>query len=76
MQERSVDKIRIALLKWMRSKLPLQIRQENEETITCFIRGFADESRNIVLISDTSDSMSMNIIELKQIAQLSAIKVL
>lgn len=55
------------LLKNIGTGSPLQIRGKDAAVQIVFIRGFADEKRNIVLISKTPDSLGMSIIEVKNI---------
>jgi hypothetical protein len=45
----------------------LHIEKKNQEYIVGFIRGFADSQCNILLVSEETDSMSMRIVEIKNI---------
>lgn len=62
--------MRATLLNCVGSQKPFCIKKRNEETVVTFIRGFADSDRNIVLISEKSHSLGMNIIEIKNIQEI------
>jgi len=66
------EEMKTTLLKSIGTGLPLQIKNKNAEVQTVFVRGFADEKHNIALISQTPDSLSVNIIEIKNIATISS----
>ena len=52
------------------SKFPVKITSREGEEMVRYIRGFADASANIVLISETSYSLALKIIEVKDIRKL------
>jgi hypothetical protein len=62
--------MRARLLNCVGSQEPFCIRKKNDEVVVTFIRGFADPDRNIVLISEKSHSLGMNIIEIKHIQEI------
>ena len=59
-----------ALEKMAGSKFPVKLVLSNGESMVRYVRGFADQKSNIVLISETSYSLAMKIIEVKDIASL------
>ncbi len=68
--QRNIDTMRARLLNCVGSQEPFYIRKKNDEIVVTFIRGFADPDRNIVLISEKSHSLGMNIIEIKNIQEI------
>lgn len=52
------------------SKFPVKLVLLNGEAIIRYIRGFADQQSSVVLISETSYSLAMKIIEVREIAAL------
>jgi hypothetical protein len=52
------------------SKFPLKITRTDGEVIVRYIRGFADQQRNILLVSENSYSLAMKILEVKDIRTL------
>jgi len=68
--QRNIDTMRARLLNCVGSQEPFCIRKKNDEVVVTFIRGFADPDRNIVLISEKSHSLGMNIIEIKHIQEI------
>jgi hypothetical protein len=69
-QQRSIDTMRTRLINCVGTHEPFCIKKKNNEVLVTFIRGFADQDRNIVLISEKSQSMGMNIIEIKNIQEI------
>lgn len=63
----STKELKVALRQRMGSKYPLQIVKKNEEVITGFIRGFADSKSNVLMISESADSLRMRIVEVDHI---------
>jgi hypothetical protein len=59
-----------ALSKEIGSKFPLRITRANGEELVRYVRGFADQQTNILLISETSYSLAMTILEVKDIRKL------
>lgn len=72
-QLRFIEELRQTLIRSIGSKF--QIRKKNAETMEGFVRGFADEHRDIVLISEQVDSMGMRIVELRNINEMQLIPV-
>ncbi len=66
------EEMKATLLKNIGTGLPLQIKNKDAEIQTVFIRGFADAKHNIALISQTPDSLGLNIIEIKNIETISS----
>src|SRR5688572_12206053 len=66
----SMQQMKEALGKMTGSKFPVKLTLSNGEVLVRYIRGFADQRSNIVLISETSYSLAMKIIEIKEIAGL------
>jgi len=52
------------------SKFPVRITTSEGAEMIRYIRGFADAEGDIVLLSDTSFSLAMKILEIKEIASL------
>lgn len=52
------------------SKFPVTINTADGDIAVCYVRGFADAQSNVVLISATSYSLALKIIEVKSIAAL------
>lgn len=52
------------------SKFPVKLVLLNGDVVVRYIRGFADQQSTIVLISETSYSLAMKIVEVKEIAAL------
>ena len=59
-----------ALTKEVGSKFPVKITTVKGEEMVRYIRGFADQQTNIVLISETSYSLALKILEVKEIQKL------
>jgi hypothetical protein len=68
--QRNIDTMRDALINCVNSHEPFCIKKKNDEVVVTYIRGFADPDRNIVLISEKSTSLGMNIIEIKNIQEI------
>lgn len=49
------------------SKFPLKITMKDGEVLVRFARGFADQQRNILLVSETSYSLALKLVEVKDI---------
>ena len=69
-EQRNIDTMRAKLIGCVGSSEPFFIKKKNEEVVVTYIRGFADPDRNIVLISEKSTSLGMNIIEIKNIEEI------
>jgi hypothetical protein len=63
-----MQQMKEALEKRAGSKFPVKLVLSNGDVLVRYIRGFADQRSNIVLISETSYSLAMKIIEVKDIA--------
>lgn len=66
----SVQQMKDVLYKQTGSKLPVKITDKDGEVMIRHIRGFADPQANVVLISETSYSLAMKILEVKDIRTL------
>jgi hypothetical protein len=66
------EEMKATLLRNIGTGLPLRLKSKNAEVQTVFVRGFADEKHNIALISQTPDSLGVNIIEIKNIEAISS----
>ncbi|MEX2234476.1 MAG: hypothetical protein WD824_20080 [Cyclobacteriaceae bacterium] len=66
----SIQQMKEALAKRAGSKFPGKITRKDGEVIVRYIRGFADQQTNIVLISETSYSLALQILEVKDIRTL------
>ena len=69
-QQLTVENMRATLADYVGSHRPFCIKKKNDEMLVTFIRGFADSDHNIVLISEKSHSLGMNIIEIKNIQEI------
>lgn len=63
----SIQQMKDALFKEADSKFPLKITRKDGESIVGYIRGFADQQTNILLISETPYSLGLKILEIKDI---------
>ena len=59
-----------ALEKEVGSKFPLKITRSDGEVMIVYIRGFADQQTNILLVSENSYSLAMKILEVTEIRTL------
>lgn len=59
-----------ALARESGSKFPVKITLNNGEVLVRYIRGFADQQTNVLLVSETSYSIALKIIEIKDIRML------
>ena len=66
----TIQEMKDALTSKMGSKFPIKITRKDGEVIVRYMRGFADQQTNIVLISETSYSLALKIIEVKDIRTL------
>ena len=66
----TVEEMKATLVQTIGFEQPLSITKKNKETMTGFIRGFADLACNILLVSDKIDSLSMRIVEIRNINQV------
>ena len=66
-QMASIQQMREALTKEIGSKFPVKITRKDGEEMVRYIRGFADAQNNILLISETSFSLALKILELEEI---------
>jgi hypothetical protein len=66
----NIEKLRNRLVSCAGSDAPFCIKKKNDEVVVTYIRGFADPDCNIVLVSEESHSLRMNIIEIKDIEEI------
>lgn len=66
----SMQQMKETLARLTGSKFPVKVELLNGEVIVRYIRGFADQQSSIALISETSYSLAMKIVEVKEIAAL------
>jgi hypothetical protein len=66
----STQQMKDALERMVGSRFPVRITLGTGDVIVRYIRGFADQQTDIVLISETSYSLAMKIVEVKEIAVL------
>lgn len=69
-QNVSIQQMKAALAKEVGSKFPVKITKSDGEKLVRYVRGFADQQANILLISETSYSLSLKILEVKEIQRL------
>jgi small nuclear ribonucleoprotein (snRNP)-like protein len=70
----SIQQMKDALHGEIGGKSALKITLKNSENMTGYIRGFADQQTNIVLISDTYESVGMKILEVRDIRMVEYVK--
>lgn len=70
LQMASMPQMREALKKEIGSKFPIRITLIDGEQMVRYVRGFADPQSNIVLISESSFSLALKILELKDIQKI------
>lgn len=63
----SPQQMKEALNEAVGAKFPLKITRKDGQVIVCYIRGFADLQTNIILISETPESVGLKIQEIKDI---------
>lgn len=68
--ESNIERIRQGLMNCVGSQEPFCIKTTDNQVVIKFIRGFADPDRNIILISEQSHSLGMNIIDIKKIEEV------
>lgn len=66
----TIQQMKDALAKEAGSKFPLKITLKDGEVVVRYIRGFADQQTNILLVSETSHSLGLKILEVKDIRTL------
>lgn len=66
----SIEQMKEALTKIVGSGLPVKMTVRDGEVLVRHIRGFADEQRNILFMSETSYSLAMKVLEIKDIMVL------
>lgn len=66
----TLSQMKEALTRESGSKFPLKITLNNGEVLIRYIRGFADQQTNVLLVSETSYSIALKIIEIKEIRML------
>ena len=66
----NIAQMKEILLRNIGSKFPFKITLDSGEQLIRYLRGFADASNNIVLTSETSYSLAMKIVEVKDIRVL------
>lgn len=59
-----------ALTREAGSKFPVRITTSDGEEMVRYIRGFADQQMNIVLVSENAYSLALKIVEVKNIRKL------
>jgi hypothetical protein len=69
-QKVTIQQMKEALAKEVGSKFPLKMTTSDGVEIVRYIRGFADQQNNIALISETSYSMALKILEVRDIRKL------
>lgn len=66
----TVQQMKDALIKMIGSKFPLKITLSNGDVMVRYIRGFADQQTNILLISENAYTLALRIVEVKEIRTL------
>jgi hypothetical protein len=64
------QQMKSTLEKLVGSKFPAKFTLINGDVLVRYIRGYADQQTNILLVSETSYSLAMQILEVKDIAIL------
>lgn len=66
----TIQQMKDTLAKEAGSKFPLKITLKSGQVIIRYVRGFADQQSNILLISENPYSLAMRILEIKDILVL------
>ena len=66
----SLQQMKEALTSVAGSKFPVTITTADGEIAARYVRGFADARNNVVLVSETSYSLALKILQVKDIAAL------
>jgi len=66
----SIQQMKDVLTAKIGSRFPVKITRKDGQVMVRYIRGFADQQTNILLISETSYSLALKIIEVKDIQTL------
>ena len=66
----SIQQMKDALEREIGSKLPLKITHKDGEVMVRYIRGFADQQTNILLVSENAYILALKILEVKDIRTL------
>lgn len=66
----SIQQLKDALGEAIGSKFPVKITRTDGEVMVRYIRGFADQQTNILLVSENAYSLAMKILEVKEILTL------
>ncbi len=69
MKQRTVttQQLKEALIDRVGLKFPIKVLLRDEKEILCYVRGFADPQRNVLLISENAYTLAMKILEVKDI---------
>lgn len=66
----TISQMKAALTELVGSKFPIKITSREGKTMLRYIRGFADQQSDVLLISESSFSLALKIIEVKDIQKL------
>ena len=66
----SIQQIKDALTSNIGSRFPVKITLRNGDVLVRYVRGFADQQTNILLISDNAHTLALRILEIKEITTL------
>lgn len=66
----NIQQMKDALMNMIGSKFPLKITLSNGDVMVRYIRGFADQQTNILLISENAYTLALRILEVKEIRTL------
>lgn len=66
----SIEQMKEALTRIVGSGLPVKMTVKDGEVLVRHIRGFADQQCNILLMSETSYGLAMEVLEIKDIVVL------
>ena len=69
-QSVSLQQMKEALAAVAGSKFPVRITTTSADAEMRYVRGFADSQNNVVLVSETSYTLALKIVEVKDIAAL------
>lgn len=69
-QSVSLQQMKDALATVAGSKFPVKLAMRSGAAVVQYIRGFADSRNNVVLVSETSYSLALKIVEVKDIVTL------
>jgi hypothetical protein len=66
----SLEKMKNVLSREVGSRFPIKITLKNGDVMVRYVRGFADDQCNILLVSENAFNLALRIVELKDIKSI------